>query len=455
MNIGSILQTLVFGITHPRLFLKKVKSFVFALSRYGVKNEKDESNQKYIIMMNLISMVSCGGLCTTGFMFVFMGEFFQASLHFAGALVWISPIYINRNGLKVASRLVVIIYSAIVLFLCSVWFTHYSTLDNYFLIVAITCLFLFSPKERKWLLLCVTLCLFLFVVESTPMQNYLPAFNTLTGERLAVANLVLLAGQIILILLDVLCFTYVSSIREASLLSKQKLLEETQYKVQLQNEDLKTFSIAASHNMQMPLYVSSFFINKMQTHPKVVEDAAIMEDVGLIKNGLEQIEQLVSGLFSYNRIINIENEKREISVQEEILSVKNNFLNNYPNAMIAVKGEDCKIVTNQLLFAIILQNLIDNGLRYNVSATPTINIELRKELHRLYIFVSDNGVGIPHKYLPVVLEPFKKIVSKVGLKSGNKLGLAGSKRAAERLGGGLSCVSSDDSGTTFCLEVPM
>lgn len=432
----------------------RLKSAIYRLSRHGVNNERDESNQKYIILMNLISMVSCYGLCSTGFILLFMGEFFQCFLHFIGGLVWLSPIYINRNGLKVASRLVVIIYSAVVLLLCSIWFTHDSTLDNYFLIVAITCLFLFSPRERKWLMFCVTLCLSLFVVESTPLQHYLPSYDMLNGERLKFTNLVLLAGQIILVLMDVICFTYVSRIRENNLLTKQKQLEEAQYKVQLQNDDLKTFSIAASHSMQMPLYVAGFFVQKLQLNHELKEDVGIQEDIGMIRSGIDQIEQLVSGLFSYNRIINIENELTEFNVKDEVNKIKVNILESYKNGSIHIEGDDAHVKTNQLLFSIIVHNLFDNALKYNVSAFPAVTVKVRAYGIRVLLYIQDNGIGIPSQYLPVIFEPFKKIMMSNGLKSGNRLGLAGSKRAAERIGGILTCVRSNEQGTLFSLDIP-
>jgi len=291
-------------------------------------------------------------------------------------------------------------------------------------------------------------------VESTPLQNYLPSYNTLNGDRLKFTNLVLLAGQIILVLMDVICFTYVSRIRESNLLNKQKQLEEAQYRVQLQNDDLKTFSIAASHSMQMPLYVAGFFIQKLQSNHELRNDAGIQEDIGMVRSGIDQIEQLVSGLFSYNRIINIENELTEFNIKDEVSKIKVNILDSYKSGSIHVEGDDALVKTNQLLFSIIVHNLLDNALKYNVSAFPAVTVKIRAYGNRVLLYIQDNGIGIPSHYLPVIFEPFKKIVMTNGLKSGNRLGLAGSKRAAERIGGILTCVRSNEQGTLFSLDIP-
>lgn len=431
----------------------KLKKLFSALVNYGVSNEKDESKQKYIVMMNLISLVSFSGLFSTGFILVFLNEYFQAFLHFIGGFVWLLPIYINRNGLKLASRLIVIFYSGIVLLLCSCWFTHYSTLDNYFLIVAITCLFLFSPQEKNWLMVCISFCLILFVIESTPLQEYLPAYNTLTGQRLAITNIVLLIGQIILILLDVVSFVYLNTIRENSLIQKQKALEDAQHKVQVQNDDLQTFSIAASHSMQTPIQVCTFFLEKVISNPIVYQNYELKENVEITQNGLRQIDQLVSGLFSYNHIINIENEMERFNVQAELYNIRDTILPNYPGCIISIDGGNFIIKANLMLFSIILHNLITNGLKYNTSDLPTVKVLVSKNLSKCSFLIKDNGMGIDPEYLPTIFEAFKKIPKFNGINSGNGLGLACSKRAAERMNGTLKCISSNKQGSDFLLEI--
>ncbi len=56
----------------------------------------------------------------------------------------------------------------------------------------------------------------------------------------------------------------------------------------------------------------------------------LKRNIELVENGLQQIEQLVSGLFSYNKIINIENEHEQIDVAKEILLLKE-----YPDTICA------------------------------------------------------------------------------------------------------------------------
>lgn len=452
LSVSSIKNNLQENILCKQLLEKYVNIFS-KISLYGVTNEKDESKQKYVIQMNLISVVTIGVNFITGILFFFIDDLVPGLMFLITAVVWISPIYLNRNGLKISSRLVVVFYSAIALILCSCWFSHVTMLDNYFLIVAINCNFMFSYEERKWLMISTFFCLLLFIIESTPLQNLLPAFNAI--KDVSKTNIVLLVGQILMIILDVIVYVYLNRLRERNLLAKQKELEVTQRKVQIQNDDLKTFSIAASHSMQTPLYVSSFFLEKVKKEIDSIVSEDSKQSIDLIQSGLNQMDILVSGLFSYNRIINIEKELIKLDVFKEIDLVKKSIKPRYPNASILISSANQQLTTNQLLFSIIIYNLIDNALKYNLSKVPQVSIEVTKKNNRLILFVKDNGIGIPEKYFVVIFEPFKRIQVDTQIQPGNGLGLAGAKRAAERIGGSLICEKSDEYGTSFRLELPI
>jgi|GEM_PF-5532223 len=434
-----------------KLFRKGVNTFL-ALAYFGITNEHDESNQKYIIQINLISIATFIINSITALLFILFVDYSPGISFFLSAIMWLLPIYINRSGLKLISRVLLVLCTLTALIIASCWYTHDTMLDSYFLIVAVNATFMYSPRERKWQMISVFLALSLFIVESTSLQKHLPAYNTLLPS--AAINNILLSGEIMTILVDVVIYAYISHLRESTLLNKQKKLEEAQARVQIQNEDLETFSIAASHTMQTPLHVSFFFLEKIESNlpPNATED--MLSNIGLIKSGLLQIDQLVTGLFSYNRIINLDNELTEFCVNEEIDIIWKSMLLKYPVARIAMAEKNVYIKANRLLFSTIIYNLIDNGIKYNVS-NPVISIDFSRSQSNLIIFVKDNGIGISEKYFRTIFEPFKRLQADATHKSGNGLGLACAKRAAERMGGYLICEESNSSGSVFKLKIPI
>ncbi len=421
----------------------------------GVKNEIDDSKHRYIIYLNLIGIITFCVTIISALIFICVNEFLAAlAMLISGTLFLAWPFCLNRNGLQLSSRIGIVLYTNIIILIASCLFSHKSSLDEYYLCVAVNCNFMYTQKERKWLLFSLFITLAFFIVESTPFQYFLPSLNLIKDFQRG--DKIILFGLILTVVLDVLAAVYINSLRERHLLEKQKLLEEAQRLVLVQNDDLKTFSIAASHSMQTPLNVSRYFLQRIDDNKFAsTKDPEYKEYLAFVENGLSQIEQLVSGLFSYNKIINLENEVTAFDLTEESDKIKKNMLPRYPASKIRIPKIGQKLVLNKLLFNIIIHNLIDNGLKYNRSTTPEIQLEFNLNRSSVEILVKDNGIGIPKEHFDSIFVPFRRMQQEAMFGAGNGLGLAGAKRAAERMGGSLVCVESSQNGTVFQLNIPI
>jgi signal transduction histidine kinase len=79
---------------------------------------------------------------------------------------------------------------------------------------------------------------------------------------------------------------------------------------------------------------------------------------------------------------------------------------------------------------------------------------LRHDHHRLYISVSDDGIGIPQDDLAMLFEPFHRAANTEAL-PGTGLGLTVVKQAVEMHGGSVEVNSRLGQGTTFHLTLPL
>jgi two-component system sensor histidine kinase SenX3 len=104
--------------------------------------------------------------------------------------------------------------------------------------------------------------------------------------------------------------------------------------------------------------------------------------------------------------------------------------------------------------AIILDNLLDNALRY----TACGSIELRvgqHGSHQVYLSVSDTGSGIAPAEQERIFERFDRADQSRNRQSGGTgLGLALVKNAVERRGGSVTVKSSPGEGSTFTVLLP-
>jgi len=82
----------------------------------------------------------------------------------------------------------------------------------------------------------------------------------------------------------------------------------------------------------------------------------------------------------------------------------------------------------------IFANLVNNGLKFNESQSPTVEVSCSNEADRYVFAVKDNGIGIDEKYHSKLFKIFERLDT--GRKfEGTGAGLAISKKIAEYFGG--------------------
>ncbi len=101
----------------------------------------------------------------------------------------------------------------------------------------------------------------------------------------------------------------------------------------------------------------------------------------------------------------------------------------------------------------LLSNLLDNAIKYS-DKEPEIKISLSTEEKRVYLSVSDNGIGIKKEHLSKIFDKLYRIpTGNVHNVKGFGLGLSYVKAVAELHGWNIRVRSKYGSGTTFTLEI--
>jgi len=107
----------------------------------------------------------------------------------------------------------------------------------------------------------------------------------------------------------------------------------------------------------------------------------------------------------------------------------------------------------------ILLNLAGNAVKFTERGQVAIDVlvlEEENDIARMYISVSDTGVGIPEDRLDRLFHPFQQADSSMRRKfGGTGLGLAISKRLTELMGGAITVDSQLGAGTIFQLDLPL
>jgi signal transduction histidine kinase len=100
-------------------------------------------------------------------------------------------------------------------------------------------------------------------------------------------------------------------------------------------------------------------------------------------------------------------------------------------------------------------NLLSNALKFTPSG-GTLRVKLACDAEGLEISVADNGIGMSPEQIPIALEPFGQVDSRLSRQhEGTGLGLPLCRRFAEAHGGSLTIASALGEGTTVTVRFPL
>jgi signal transduction histidine kinase len=116
---------------------------------------------------------------------------------------------------------------------------------------------------------------------------------------------------------------------------------------------------------------------------------------------------------------------------------------------------DCSIISDVALVRIILENLIDNAIKfYNTSdrLTPFAKVKLTKEDELVKVSVEDNGIGMSQREGKDIFQMFMRASERSEI---GGIGLYLAKIASEKIGGEVKLNHSDSKGSLFEVIFPL
>ncbi|MBD3197766.1 MAG: hypothetical protein GF317_22130 [Candidatus Lokiarchaeota archaeon] len=233
-------------------------------------------------------------------------------------------------------------------------------------------------------------------------------------------------------------------------------LNHTLDKLKESNDELERFASIVSHDLKQPL---STIIGYMSVLEKVIKD-----DVKIPKSPEELIEKCLSGalymdtmitsLLKYARLDKVDNQFKEVDMNEVILEVKENLRSaiNESNSTI-IKNDLPVIQAIELQMLQLFQNLIDNAIKFRGENPPKIIISAEDQGDQWKFSVADNGMGIDKINYLEIFKPFFRI-DKKNKSTGSGIGLSICKKIIDIHKGEIWLESEIGKGTTFYLIIP-
>lgn len=242
--------------------------------------------------------------------------------------------------------------------------------------------------------------------------------------------------------------------RTADLEIAQKQLLEYAEKLKNSNRELTDFAHIVSHDIKAPLRNIGSFTQLLDRRFTGVLDDRTREYLTFIKDNTRQANRLVDDLLNYAKIDKNLGEPTEISLENVVQSIELLFQSAITERHALIGYDNLpSIEAHKSLISQLLQNLVNNGLKYNRSATPIVHISSKLYADKVVYQVADNGIGISDTYKTYVFDMFRRLHSQAEYE-GTGIGLAFCKRIVETYGGEIWLESSEGVGTTFFFTLP-
>lgn len=237
---------------------------------------------------------------------------------------------------------------------------------------------------------------------------------------------------------------------------RTKELQEANSDLVQTNFELRTLSFIASHDIKEPIRNIGNFAGLIQRKMSKLERDELKMEFEEIKNSSKQLYTLIEDFTTY---LSFSKDKKlpleTVDLNAIIQNIKTNLLTLDPKRSGKIVAQNLPLITsNNSAIYIILKNLIDNGLKYNKSKCPTVEISTVKTPNFLHIRIDDNGIGVPKEFRNQIFEIFKRLHNRSEYK-GSGIGLSIVRLLSNKLGYKIDIEETPQNGCSFKLSIPM
>lgn len=223
-------------------------------------------------------------------------------------------------------------------------------------------------------------------------------------------------------------------------------------KLESNNRELEKFAYVTSHDLKSPIHKISAFVSLL--YEQIGDDLTptAKKYMEFIATGSNRVLELVDALMSLSSASNTGIAKRDINLSIPLEYAINN-MNLYivQNPVTINIGDMCSAYVDPKQITLLLQNLIVNGIKYNISENKVLDIFCTETDSTVDLHVKDNGIGIEDKYFDKIFDAFSRLHSESEF-SGTGIGLSICKKVADQHGASILVNSVVGEGTEFLIS---
>lgn len=231
-------------------------------------------------------------------------------------------------------------------------------------------------------------------------------------------------------------------------LASKAAAHKAQY--QSASQELDDFVYSVSHDLRAPLRRIDGFSQELLNEYADKLDEAGAHYLQRIRQGAQDMGQLIDDLLKLSRISRKSVEREGIALGEIAKTVFDELMELEPEREVELKiDRDLKVEADKGLIKAMLGNLISNALKFTSKRkVAKVQIGSRIKDGEKVFYISDNGVGFDPTYSHKLFKAFSRLHS-MNEFSGTGIGLATVKRIITLHGGTIWAESPEGEGATF------
>jgi signal transduction histidine kinase len=216
------------------------------------------------------------------------------------------------------------------------------------------------------------------------------------------------------------------------------------------NKELEAFSYSVSHDLRSPIASIDGFSQALHDMYGDTLDESGREYLGWIREGVDQMKNLVAGLLQMSRITRSELNRESVNLSETAQSIAHGLMQRNPTRSVDFQIQPQVIAdADARLLHAVLENLMSNAFKFTgKTENATITVGVTNDRGKRTYFVRDNGAGFDSAQAAKMFTPFQRLHSSTEFE-GTGIGLATVKRIIERHGGAIWADGRVGQGATF------
>jgi PAS domain S-box-containing protein len=233
----------------------------------------------------------------------------------------------------------------------------------------------------------------------------------------------------------------------------EKELEDKAANLKRSNEELERFAYVASHDLQGPLRTITSYLQLLEQRYFENLGADAKDFISFSVSGAKRMQQLITDLLNYSRINSAVRPYQQFNLSELVFVVTKNLEANIKAKDATVEYDNLPVMfAEQYQLNQMLQNLIDNGMKFVKDRKPIIKVTCTDIGTHWRLSVADNGIGIKDEFKDKIFNIFQRLHTDTEY-TGTGIGLAICKKVADLHDGTIWFDSVYGEGTTFHVTI--